>query len=170
MIKRKPWERIEVVVILFIKKRSGFKTEVAIGLKTNGTVEGYVVPMGGHIEKTDLGYVTAGHREGFEEGNLRALSSYKVAELRVTVKEKRRKIIVHVTKCTQWTGRLRKKGPEFKWLRFVPLSQIPWKEVPEGEEKWMKRVLLKNKRCLVTIRCGKNRKDVQNVRTRPWHG
>ena len=167
MKKRKPWETRQATVVFFIKHCYSDDPQILMGPKGNGPVNGFLMAPGGRMEKTDLGYTFTGYREAFEECNLRPLGSRKVAELRVRVKKKRSKVIIHVIECTNWTGRLRKKDPAFKWLRFIPISKIPWDQVPTGEDVWMKRVLTNRKKCLVRIACGKNRHDVKNVDTRP---
>lgn len=160
--KDKYTEIIGAVVILFVRDST-----VLLGLKTNGPVAGWVMPPGGHIEKDDQGPISAGHREGFEETNLKALSSGKVAELHIEFPEQKRKVLVHVTLCKSWTGRLRnKKGSGFEWLRFIPFSEIPWEDMPTREDTWMNKVLREHKKCIVWITCGKDRKDVIRVTTR----
>jgi 8-oxo-dGTP pyrophosphatase MutT (NUDIX family) len=166
MSKRKTWEEISAVAVLCIRHRPGHEREILLGPKTNGSVKGFMMPLGGHTDEFDYGPISAGHREVFEEGNLRLSTSQKVAELRIKVHGKRRKSIIHVTMSTSWTGRLRNKSSEFEWLRFIPLSKIPWELIPTKEEGWMKLVLFKGKKCIVRINCGENRRDVLSITTK----
>jgi 8-oxo-dGTP pyrophosphatase MutT (NUDIX family) len=170
---RKPKiKRIEAVLILFIKDKQfnpitekWKEGEVLLGEKINGSVSGWVMPPGGHVEDFDIGFTSAGHREGFEETGLKALGSYEIAQIRVRIKSKRRTITVHVISCYDWAGNLKNKSKEFKWLKFIPISKIPWEKFPKGEEVWFKRAL-NGKKSLVTTLCGKNRKDIITTRTR----
>jgi 8-oxo-dGTP pyrophosphatase MutT (NUDIX family) len=165
------WQTTHAVVVLCVRRISGKEDAVAMGLKTNGPVEGWVVPPGGRIEAYDSGPISAGHREVKEEVNLNTHGSSKVAEIRVSIHGKRIKVIVHVTMCTRWFGDLKnKRDSGFEWVKFVPFSKIPWDSIPTGEKKWMELVLFEGKKCVVWITCGKDRKDVRRVATRTVEG
>jgi len=158
---------VQAVLVLCVRKQpQGDEKEVLLGLKTSGPIAGYVVAVGGHVNDSDAGYISAGHRETSEESSLIPDSSQKVAELRIWIKEKKLRMVVHVTRCTQWSGRLKNKSREFGWLRFIPFSEIPWDQTPPSDEAWMKRVLLDDKHCIISIKCGKDRTDVQSVALR----
>jgi 8-oxo-dGTP pyrophosphatase MutT (NUDIX family) len=162
---------VEAVVILFVRRRAGKEPEVLLGPKTNGPVKGWIIPPGGHLEEIDQGPIDAGHREGREESGLSAVSSYKVAELRVEFPDKNKMVLVHVTMCLQWIGQPKnRKGSGHEWLRFIPFPEIPWDKIPTKEEKWMRLVLFEHRKCVVWITCGKDRRDVRRVTTRTVEG
>ncbi len=162
---KKAWTEVHAVVVLFVRNEPGKEPELLLGPKTNGTVRGMIMPPGGHVEDSDIDHISAGHREGFEECGLVAVSSRKVAELRIRVLDKHRKVIVHANLCTRWTGQLQNKGSEFKWLRFIPYSEIPWDKLPPGEDAWLRRILFQKKKSLVRITCKKNRRDLVKITT-----
>lgn len=161
------WQTSHAVVVLCVREIPGQEKAVAMGLKTDGSVKGWVMPPGGRIEECDNGPISAGHREVKEEVNLSTHGSSKVAEIRVSIQDKKIRVIVHVTMCTRWYGTLRnRKGSGLEWVKFIPFSQIPWDSIPTREKEWMELVLFGNKKCIVWITCGKDRKDVRHVTTR----
>lgn len=163
------WKHTELVACFLVKRRKDTEQQLLLGYKLTGVVANLVMPPGGHIERDDLDPITASQRETFEEVNLRPKIGKKVAELRVRLDDAHQKIMVHIILFTEWTGRLKNKTKEFKWLKFIKFSEIPWGLMPPGERSWFEEVLIKNKRRLVHIHCGKNRKDVISVRSRPFH-
>lgn len=164
---QKRWEVKHATLILFVKDNDTQKPSVLIGYKTNGPVEGWTMPPGGHVDDTDKDVIGAAEREGFEEVGLTAEKgkSRKVAELCVTIQEKNRKVIVHVVKCTSWTGELRVKDPNLTEVRFQSIHELPYHLMPTGEKEWLRSVFVLKSYCKVYITCGKNRRDVIRVDT-----
>ncbi len=159
----KPWKHIHLVAGLLVKHHHSTDPSMLLGLRTSGVVGDLVMPVGGHLEENDLGIITGCKREIKEEAALVPLNGMRVAQLRVKIIASRTKFIVDMILFTEWTGHLKNKSGEFHWLKFLKFSAFPWDKMP-GEKQWYTDVLLKHKRRLVHITCGKNRGDVLSVR------
>lgn len=164
--KKRMWKHKRQVASFLLRHTKGKEPQLLLGLKLRGVVAGLVMPPGGHIEKQDRSPIAASRREAFEETDLRVRKGQRVAELRVRIDGTRTKVRVQIIKSTRWTGRLKNKSGEFKWLKFLEFSKIPWGLMP-GERRWYEDVVVKGKRRLVHIHCGTDRKDVLSVRSRP---
>ncbi len=165
--ERKPWEHHKQVLVFFIKHDKGRKSVLLGTKKDNSFFKEAIVAPGGKIEKDDLGKISAAWREGWQEAGLRGKNARSIARLNITIWWARRKITVHVVKCTNWSGRLRVNLEEFKNLSFIPFDKIPWDRLVPGDEKWMKEVLLKGKCRQVRILCGESRHKLLSITTRP---
>ena len=161
------WVTIRQAVALIVKASDRGEMSLLLGPKTNGIVAGHMVPTGGHIEDTDLDAAETCERETKAEAGLRISGGVRVAELRVRIQNKKKKVIVQIFLYNGCSGRLKPDKLEFKWLKFYPFSEIPWKELVPGDEPWIRKVLLEGKRRLVTINCGRDRNDVRSVRMYP---
>ncbi len=166
----------EMVAALLVSHYTRIDPSILLGVKSDGSVAGFLMPPGGKFELDEFCPFEVCKRETWEETNLWPLRGTKVAELRILRKDLGIRLKVHVILYTQWTGRLRRRKwkKEFKSMRFFKFSEIPWGKLPPLDEKWMKEVLFRSKRIkhrrrLVHIRCGKSRKDVLSIRTRPLH-
>lgn len=169
--KNRHWTKVKIVMALLVRPENGKGAEVLLGMKGSGNVAGYVVPPGGHVDKSDRSRLHAVRRETREETPYIVIGrGLRVAELRIRIKAKRELRIVHVIKFRRW----RKRSPrstfdkeEFRWMRFFPLAKVPWKKLIPRDEEWLREVLLERKRLLVRIHCGRDRLDVRRVTPSP---
>lgn len=154
------WEKTTGTLILNIDKK-GIVPRVLVGQKQRGILTGYLTPPGGGFELYDKNLLATAHRELLEETGLCGFGERGVAKLNIRIKGSRRQIFIHVFKCTKWTGCL-KMCDEFKWLKFIPISKIPWDQAVPGDRDWMEKVLAGN-RLTADIICGATRHDLEKI-------
>jgi 8-oxo-dGTP pyrophosphatase MutT (NUDIX family) len=149
----KKWERRTMTLILVIKGK-----RILLGQAHKGDIAGFLTPPGGKVEKSDKNIKEAAIRELREETGYQAREIYKVATVRIQIRKKRKTIRLHVYKCKSWTGNLKLEAREFSYLKFIPISKIPWEKTVPGDKDWMVPVL-EGQRLSVTMICNKNRMD-----------
>jgi len=157
--------------------KDGHELQLLCGPKIGGPCEGYLMATGGKIEITDgtaafpsLRALQAGYREQIEESGISADRGRIVAIVNTRIKAKKEWARVHIVFCDQFSGRIKHDPKEFKWLKFLKVTDELLSGFPPGETEWMRRVLIhKDSRFNVSIPCGKNRSDVTGkVRIRRW--
>lgn len=159
-------------VVCFFEKFDGSELCLLYGPKLTGFGAGFMMPVGGkykpeeftNIAKRDT--IKTGRRESKEESNLDGLSNMVVAQLVITILEKKQRLFVDIIVFTSWSGEIQWNG-EFKWLKFLPLSEVFKSKLLPREEEWMKRVLVDGEPTLVEMVCGKDREDVLELRMSP---
>jgi len=167
------WREISQVVALLVQVRpSPLERTLLVGLKKTGVIAGCVVPIGGHVKPTDNGNLMAATaREVREESGLTivepATHGHKVAELIVRIRAQRLTLRIHVFRFYEADSRgvPPKVDPkEFEWLKFIPLSELPWDQFPPRDRDWLEPVLTDNVERFVTITCGRDRFDVLDIK------
>ncbi len=148
-------------------RRGKKENEILIGLKKNGPMKHFVLPLGGKIKKGET-RLTAAFRETKAESRFRVKGGLIVARLHNIFLTPRRKKIVHFVRYRNWEGEFHRCSREFYWLRFVPFSKIPWHRFPRGDVDWMKKVILENKRLFAVTTYERGLKDWIRTRTYPF--
>jgi ADP-ribose pyrophosphatase YjhB (NUDIX family) len=148
--------RRTMVVTLFLDKQPDKEASLLCVCKradrSHDPCAGYVLAgPGGKMTSEDLGPISAADRESSAETGLHMLGGRIVARLNVRFRKKKRWNTVHIILCRRWEGRLRWCRREFKWVKFIPLSRLPWNDMPPGDVGWLRAVLFEGKKVVVSI-------------------
>ncbi len=163
------FQEIRAVVVFFEKiteveqSSQPLLPELLMGLKRRGYGEGYIMPVGGHYEDSDMNNpIFVSRREGKEESGLLGSNNMVIGKIIVTILEKRERLFIDVIIFTNWSGELKElsSDDEFYWLKFIPYNQICWPELLPREKDWMDKIFIDHQPSLVEITCGKNREDI----------
>lgn len=158
----------EMMMSLLIRPGKN-EEEILIGLKLNGPMKGYVLPPGGKIENGETRSAGA-FRETKDESHLQVTGGATVARLHRITLNPRMKKVVHLIRYRKWKGRLSHCRREFRWLRFVPFSKIPWEEFPPKDVDWMKKVILEDKKLKAVVTYRYRNRGWIRTRTYPLRG
>src|SRR3990167_8301549 len=154
-----PFEHVRAVFSLFEDIKEGNEMRILAGRKLRGYGKGKIMLPGGHYEAVDENdAICAARREGLQETGLLGHCDMMVAKIQVDITEERKRLLIDAVAFTNWSGKL-ENNDEFGWLEFFPLSQMPWGEMLQGEEAWMRNVMIEHKLTVTKILCGKNRED-----------
>ena len=152
------------VVIIFRKKDDTGADSILEGDSLNRFCFGYWIPPGGHIEPGETMFETCYH-EGPDECGLKPLPG-SLVHVGTFIVAYRDSTEVHMSflETFEWEGVLAPNPKDFKEMRFLSRSEIPWDKIPPGDSI-MVNALFDNLWFDIRMRCGDSLKEALSIQS-----